>query len=905
MTWASILATGSGRIVGYRLTVEGWPDVWVSDSRITYTGNLDGRTVRVGLKTEGLGFSEALNLHEARTIVRGFTAKVVSTTNQDFATASFSTFNRPVSFLQAALTDTDTTISASPSLSNSTYYHIGTETIYHSSGGTITRKHWNTHAQGHPGGATGHYGEPIQMPIYDKPPTMEGRRANLFVYAEGDSMSGDGTIVFRGIVSRPPTLEGDGLTWNIQVNPITDLLAQHVAAQDLDARISGIYHHKTCPVFMQCTYEGTESSSYTVTGRHDNIDVLIDAINAQISTMLTAVSASKVDSCVVALTADRSRIAVRMRTDAVSAPSEFQIVIGSPLLGYAFDLWRKVSTSNPDTPGNQVQIDSLATATDYMQFFVPEDPTGGSVAGTVSNQMTCLGSPGTTLLKSTDTASPWRIHVDKDLSDQVAAGTFVHIAGIEGFSAGTGRLGPYQATEGGEDTLEVSAQSTTGNTYYIDVVPKKARIAPGLTSWSNGIGFLGSDTEITSIRDYGTGDVTAFRTGITAESVDANWGDTPFITAAGAAPYGDLANWSMSGDPSSAVKNRKYRFTRSKSIGEILREEMKLNGHYLYLDDDFRIAVRKYPQVGANMTSDTSITAGDVRTPDGAGGMWPGWSPQGDGLVNEVEIKTGYNAISDDWEGRSFTVKDVYSIAEHKSRGKGRMSITPFSETTGAPLTGDEAARIARVIMGVMAKDYIQVQVEVPFKFFGLKIGDVVLFSSAQVPGGTGSRGLTDKRALVWRREWSFQRGTGKLTLYIPTTLEGGYTPSAYVTGQTDNGSDNWTLDVDSTDDTNIAWSDNADGKVTDHFAAGDYIKLVKWGDSGETEVTGTVASVDGTNDQIVVDLDATWTPGSDTWVLEWPKDTGSTATTRQQGYTYTSDTGLALVNGGSAWRFV
>ena len=900
MTWASILSSGSGKIVGFRLTIEGWPDVWVSDKRITYTTNLDGRTVRTGLKSEGLGFSEELNLHEARTTVRGFTAKIVSTDHTDAATASFSTYSRPVAWLQAELSDTATTISASPTLSNSTYYHIGTETILTATAPTISRKHWNTHAQKHPGGATGHYGEPVQMPIYSDPPTMEGRRANLFVYAEGDDVTGDGTIVFRGIVAKPPTLDSDGLTWNIAINPITDLLGQHVAAQDLRAEVYGIYHHRTCPVWIQCNYNGTDSDPYTVVGLHDNLNVLIDAINAQIATMLAAVPATNVDSCVVALSADGSKMFVRMDT-AGTAPTNFNITIGSPLLGYVGGFWHNVSSVNPDILTTRVAANSLSSSTSYATLMGGEDPTGGPINDTVSSQMTCLGSPGTTLYDPTDTESPWRVYIDKDLSDVVAAGSYVHVAGIVGLVGGSGRRGAAIATDSGDKRLEVSGEGTDGNTYYIDFVPTGPNTGQG-----EAVGFLNGDTEVTPIRNYTDGDITAFRTGITTESVDANWGDTPFITAAATDPYGDLANWSLTfaGGAPPVLVNRRYVFSKSKAVGEILREECKLIAHYLYLDDDFRIAIRPYPTLSSNAYSDVTITASEVRTPDGRGGMWPGWSPQAQGLVNEVELKTGYDAIEDDWKGRPFTIKDLYSIAEHKSRGKGKMTISPYSETDGW-FQWDEAKQVGDAIMSVMARDYIQVTVEVPFKYFGLNIGDVVLFTSTQVPNGTGTRGMTGKRAIVWRREWNFGRASGKLTLYIPVHLEGGYTPSAYVTGQTDNGSDNWTLDVDSTDDTNIAWSDNADGKVTNHFAAGDYIELIKWGDSGVTRVTGTVASVDADNDQIVVDLDSTWTPSTDTWVLEWPKDTGSTATARQQGYTYVADANLGLVNGNTAWRYV
>lgn len=908
MTWAEITSRGWGKIVGYRLTIEGWPDVWVSDPLITYTTNLDGRTVRTGLKTEGLGFSEQLNLQEARTIVRGFTAKIVSTDQNDHATSSFSTFNRPVAYLEAELSDTATTINTGPNLSNSTYYHIGTETILVGTYPTISRKHWNTHAQKHPGSATGLYGDPALMPVYDKPPTMEGRRANLFVYAEGDSMTGDGTIVFRGIVSKPPTLDSDGLTWSIQVNPITDLLGQHIAAQNLDAKLYGIYHHNACPFYMRLQYDATASAHVGIVGLYDDLDSLIAAVNDQIATQLTNITATGVDSLVMEKVGQNGeRLIMRLQTNATAC--NFAIDIGSPLVGFCSTThWYKPDPTKPGFPDQQgVWWDSIATNTEYIAVFGPESPDGSYCPfpeTPVGNQMTCLGEPGHAFAVAGNNASPWRVYVDKDLSDQVAAGTYVHIDGIEGFAAGAGRTGGHLASEGGAGDFEVSGQGTDVNAYYIDFVPRSTRSA-GL---SPGVGFLNGETRFVSLRDYGEGDITAFRTGITTESVDANWGDTPFITAGATAPYGDLATWdpdeTVSSDPT--LWNREYVFAFSKSVGEILREECKMIAHHLYLDADFRIALRRFPAIGANMTSDTTIDTGDIVTPDGKRGMWPGWTPQRDGLVNEVTIQEGYDPVEDDWKGRKYVIRDVTSISEHKSRGKGKLEVKPYSQSE-SPIFPETATRIGEALMSVLARDYIQVTVRVPLSMFGLLVGDVVLFTCPQVPNGSGARGMTNQRAVVWGRRWNLDptNAFGELTLYVPTQLEGGYCPSGYITSQVNDSGDTWTITCLSSNDQNLAWSENGDGKITDHFAAGDYVEVMKLGDSGETRVTGTVDSVDGDNDAVTVSFDSTWTPGSDQWVLEFRKDTGSTATARQQGYTYTADSNFELVNGTAAWRYV
>ena len=73
------------------------------------------------------------------------------------------------------------------------------------------------------------------------------------------------------------------------------------------------------------------------------------------------------------------------------------------------------------------------------------------------------------------------------------------------------------------------------------------------------------------------------RDAICTESINANYGDTPFITAAGTDPLGDMATWAPSDivltDP--ALSTRRYRFARSKAAGEGLQEELKLIGHFM------------------------------------------------------------------------------------------------------------------------------------------------------------------------------------------------------------------------------------------------------------------------------------------------------------------------------------
>lgn len=904
MTWASITSTGTGKVVGFRLCIEGWPEVWVSNPAITYATNKDTRSVRTGLLAEGLGFSERLNLQEARTIARGFTAKIVSTDGYDRATASFSTRASVVALLSSTISESATSLSCSAALTSGTYYHLGTETIKATSTGTspsIERQKWNTHAQKQIAGVTAAYGDVFFTPIYDRPTTMEGRRANLFVYGEGDTLAGDGTLVFRGLVSRPPRLDSDGMTWLITVDPITHVLNQNVANTGFDARIYGIYHHKAAPVYMQCNYNGTQSSVYTVTGLHDNLGALIVAVNAQIATMLASIPATNVSSLV--LDQVGGTLLLRMKT-AATAPTQFTCVLGSPLLGFANATigWGLPGVQPGSVSSTYIASTALTTSTEYVVPLGPSTPDGSycPFAEVVTDQMSCLGEPtGLRYTLSSDTASPWRIYVDKDLTGFISAGEFIYLEGLQGFQAGQTPQGSMFETESGSRILEVSAISAAGTTCIIDFVPLS-----GNSHGARDGAFCTYDTTATGIRDYGFGDVSDLRDSICTQSIDGNYGDTPFITAAGTDPLGDMAAWVpgdiVASDP--GLSSRQYQFATAKGVGEILREELKLIAHYMYLDANFRIAIRPFPAITQTLTSDVTITATNVVTPDGKHGMWPGWEVQRDGLVNEILVQQVYDPIEDEWTGKTYTFRELKSITEHKSRGKGRLEIKPFSR---AWVTPDTAKVAATAIFGVLSKDYVLVTVEVPYTLFSTLVGDVVKLTHALIPAGDGTRGISGKRAIVFERRWNFTRPTGTFVLYVPIYDEPAYTPSAYVTAQVNNGSNNWTITASSANTYNIIWSQEGDGLVLSHFQATDNVEVIRYGDSGETRVAGTVASVDQDNDQIVVDFAATWTPSTHTWLLEWPKDTGSTATARQLTYCYVADGNVQLTSGDTGWRFV
>lgn len=889
MTWATILSTGSGRIVGYRLMIEGVQACWVTHPEITFQTNRDNRTVYNGLLSEGLGFTERLNAQECMTHVTGFTAKIRSTDSADSATGILSRDVSPVAYLNSDLTAAGTTISTSPALSNDTYYHLGSETIKVGTYPTIARQKWHTQAQAH---NVTVFGDTNPYPIYAYPPTLEGRRCVLYVYGEGDSLIGDGTVLFRGIVTRPPSLGGDGLTWSIQVGPRHALLAQNVAGSNNQAKLYGIYHHNACPFFIRMNYNGTLGNEYYVTGLHDTMQSLIDDINTELETARAAIPATNISYVRLAQDFDG---ALRIVIKTAGAASDFILFAGSPLLGYIND----TDANWFDAAGNAVNWENIAINTVYSKAlepreFVTTESVGlpSTALGIVPNHPFSMPALANAFSDPSAAEDPWSLYLDKDLG--TLTGEYVHISG----------------TNIEDGIFEVALSDTDpydfGNVYRVDLVPVKA---PGHAFF---MGFLGSEVTVTHLRDYGTGDVADFITTIvTNAALYANNGDAPFLCD-DTNSVGDVTTWTIAdtGGFHAALSARRYRFVKSKSLQEVLSEELKLIGHFLYLDSVGRMVIRALPSVTQQMVASTTLDASNIITPPS--GAWPGWEAQRDGIVNHVEIQGGYNPVEDEWTGELFQIRALASIAEHKTRGKGKITVKPYSGDFSG-IDNTTAIHIAEMLMQFLGRDYAIVTVRVPLTLFSLLIGDVVKLTHRLIPNGSGGRSVTTKRAIVVEKKWKLDPADpeGTLSLYIPRGDDGGYTPTGHITSQTNPSGNNWNITLLHTNAFNQALSQTGSGVVAEHFAASDYIEVVNMGgsgggevtgDAGETTVTGTVTSSSG--NVVVVALDSTWTPGTDTWWLKWRKDTGATATAHQVAFTYVGDTTLLLTNGNPARRF-
>lgn len=866
--------------------VEGWPEEFVTDPSITHATNADGRTIVGGLKHDGIEFSERIVPLEGKIQATGMTFKIVPTGNTrlsdvsstDPATASLSTYPDTFTRLTAdwVYDDTAAPSVAAASLDDGTVYHIGTEAIR--VGTPYQRNVWATLPQSH---YTGSW-------FYDRPPSMEGRRCYLYRYENADSGAGDGTVVWRGVVATQPTLDRDCVTWSIKTQPITHLLKQTIGGGFGESKPQGLYFSWRS-AFCGYIWLGTNPTAATsyefkITGVHTEFS-LVAAFNSGMALALSSTGADAYYSSVrlVRTTEGWDVVAVRS-TAAGTAATSIGFLGGSFLTGFANTLGRK----SPDhwvfvdgsTSGGTV---AMADPGEYRITLTPHDMPWGqyeyaNASGSVLGWAPTKGiDPAHFTVGASATLYPEnRVYLNADLSG-AASVSFgdVFDDGVV-FAGNVGRTHIYTISGTGTDTTPDGIDIN-----YIELDGIASFTSP-FTMAANG------DSTITVVRVYAVvGPFTAFVQGLMALSVEANRGDTPFLTEADFFTPLTLADTGLGPD----ILERQYAFTKQLTVEDVLARELQLASHMMRLASDGRIefvpiALPTYGQAEWSFDHSNIITP-----PDGA---WVTSEPQRDGIITSVTVQQHYDAIEDKWTDAPIVIQDDDAVSTHKNRGRGKMSIKTYS-TPVNPANYDFIKNMAGRFLAFASREYVIVTIRVTHDYFDVLCGDNVELSHRSIPDGNGRRGVIEAPGVVIERRWDgdpASKSMGDLTIWTAAKHQGGYCPSGLITAHADNTGDNWTLTFDPANPVNIDLSTqytSDSGAITRSFEVDDAIIITQINDATPVEVAGVVESKTG--DTITVQLAATWTPGSDAWVMLYADD--STAVNDQLRQVFVADASL------------
>jgi len=968
MSWAETKRTGEGRL-DFRLVIAGNPHEWATSTRITHANNLDGiwsRKIFPTLSYKGLKIKERASVRDAWTNVDGITFTLESSTPSEEALISFTTDAIVVGNLATRPAPDGSDIGDIPATGTSHLlvldngvilppgvYHVGTEAVLANGSNTIDRARWDTVLEKHSASTVD--GITLGVPVYDRPLTLEGRRVYLYAYGESDPPDGNGVQIWVGVVASPPRMSGNGITWTINAQSVTEVFNQTIAsAESIHYKIRGIYHSNAAPMLLQyrVTYEGSQyqadsSDQVFVSGFFENQTEWIAQVNFQLAQLLVNRAAGDTPT-------DGVAEVTRAVYDERGGPPQIMLTVGTTQSTELLSIWiqatsaldgcmvEKVSMQTSFTDGPQSLGSEIALLNDGIPIL-----TGGILDrfGDASGAMlltqfkesdrapfgyplpqfrSVLGSPrmAHSFGGAADSAlSPVNSYFDASVGAAAHTADRIYLNRVDGIDPGT------VLYVGNSDAM-VPIEVLTIDVTTKSITAKMSAEAPG----GGQVLYFDHNTTFVPLRTYVmNANVSYFLIQVVNFSENANDGDTPFIIDRDV----DLLSLVAAFQQPSGIDNywyyRNYAFLKSVSVKDVLTPELKIIGWMARLQSDGRLGFVRMPLLSATRTAAGTLTDQSVLLPaDGQAGMWPTWEAQPDGLVNIAVVKLGYNPVQDDYdENKTHTIKIVNSIAAHKSSGKGSenievkstasgsVSANPFLtvfDTDDAPGGTADWHKVAEWISGtylaILSTEYAVVTVAVPFTFFDRLVGDILDVTCQLIPNGQGSRGVVSRKAYIIGREWNLDPAVnemGKLTLYFPRTIGAGYTPTGRITSTANAGGNNWVLSFAKSNIFNIAWAE-ANDDVSTHFAVGDTIWVQQVGSTTPTSIAGTVTTKD--NDtvpgvpSITVLLATAWTVGANTWNLKWRPDY-SVATARQRTYCYVADLTRRLADGKRARNYV
>lgn len=897
----------------YRLMIEGAPVEWVTDSSLETTV-ADGRVRRQGLQYEGLNIREELDLRESTTNPAGITVQIRS----EYADAQFARRADLLGFLAADIDYDDTSLELDTDTGLITVddiVHMGTEALLVTSVSTttigITRQYWDTQAQGHfrQVDASTEY-----VQIVDRVPSYEGRRAYIFRYDEGaesdaanlfdfaDSYQGAtedtaDEVVYRGIISRPPSLDSDGLTWLLDIEPVTFLLEQEIATSEVELAVQGLYHHAFCGLLIYCDDLSVGTTPSVIRGYHPTVDEFLHAVNDALETLRT--TAFTHDPQMLSFSVD-SISGYRLNlTTHLTESSDLDVNIASPLIGATGTRKLLYSWINSET-GQPASIFSLDPNTSYYKCIDSAATDAIFFKGyeNISNEPgynKCLLGATPLVLDHVfrdyifdadeETTYPSnRLYIANDPGGALAVGSSVSFSGSTTY---INRASETDYTVAGVVTAK--GQHATYDTTYIDLTLSDTYPVP--VTESTAIKLIGGYGEQTNIA--------GFIDNVIDQAVNANAGATPFLT------YADIDAVSLSGLSVDAalLKEWNFRFSKSITLLEVIKEHLKLYRWFIHLNSVGRIAFAPFKPLTSGGSPTSLLINGDyiVTPPDGD---FPRWTPAVDGVVNVVEIARGYDWVEDSFDDKKLvTVRDVYSISTHKNRSRGVTKIEIKNEYIGLDMPVEQCFELAGQYLSVHAHDYDVVEMDVTSDVFDQVVcGDIVRVTSPHImDSDTGTRGITARIGYVIGREYSLDpsRGAkGKITVRINRDNPYGYAPAMRATNAAVYSGSVYTFTVE--DEYHAP-----DGQYdTAYFTVGDLVRITEFKSaSGPNSETGTITAINSTT-EIRIDLDGALPAStSGIWEIEYQSDAG-TLNAGQNNYCYVADSNGLLYNDTIGRRF-
>jgi hypothetical protein len=816
VTWTRVKATGRGRVEA-RLAIAGLQGSFVTDHRMVQTA-ADGRTWYNGLDPSTIKWSVNADLMRASLNVEGFTATIKDISGN----ATRVLGKRPTQSVSltadAGVADTSFEVSDTSGWPSAGYGHIATEAFSYSSKDAthflgVTRAKFGTIAQAH-------YiadGAGLAFPkVTDVPVGLEGRTCELALYGDGDSKTGDGTTVFRGVCNRGARFENG--TWTIGIDPITRVLDQSIGG-DLSepVPIRGITYTSAVPMRLVIVATGAGIADVTMFGHWESEEDKCRALTAEIAAATSAFTWAA-GSAIRAIAEpggwllEYSIGAAGTAPDVVLDTSSVSGRLGPGGDGRAssFPLDTPLSTrwTNPDgTP-----VGSFANGGTYRLHYAAPFPRGVVGVPDLPRDTVVVGTP-------TD-GEPYRIY----LGGVVAPTTNMRISIENGSEDGVDAA--ILAVNTGDRTVDVSTLYT----------------------------ILGPDTKLRIGRVLADGaSLNTLRAALVADSPTyANAGAMPLI---GPLDIVDSPEVDRASIANMAIGyGRTYVAYDGMTLAEIVEHALRAIGCYQRISD----GSIEWKKIRATMTSDTAdwtVGEGDiVGYPVTERGQF--------GMLSEVEMRTGWDPKENEHVGQVFRFRDVGACSPNRVSQTleiAQLSLPPALRGSGAGPSINDVRTAVQPVLGLFGVEYDVITLNVGIRFFSAKVGDTVSLTSSKVPNVDGTRGVSDELCLLIGTTFDLSSKRIGLSLLRHGQRLAGYAPefrcdpgdAGLVGGTT------YRFPLQISDYTTAAG-------VGTWLTVGDLVRVTEQDTTTPTTADGEITLIDG--DEVEIDFGGAFTPGTSEW---------------------------------------
>ena len=908
MTWSVFTQAadkrGGSAELRYRLKIAGLPYEGVSHVEMaraaTWSSNQPERLHGLVIRGQKIGYKA--DFLTGKLQGQGLTVGFVDLQNSTRKNTWSYLFNRQasqVTWLAAdlAVGDTTVTVASTAGFSSSGMIWVDGEAIYYEAKGgggttytTCHRGWFGTQAAAHYNGT----GAGLRSPeVTDWPQLIEGRRAYLYAYADGDDVQGDGTLIWQGITLGEPSF--NGVQWTLMIDPLTSILKQNVGSAILgNMKPRGIIYpttstgpgsfgfdmswtqSATTAVSVSGTFYSLSNNSVTISGFYETQEDFCIAVNTAIATVNTAVGGFK--GTLTAVSDGASGWHLEYTTDAAD-PRGLYINVRSRLDGTfgdgGFPQQRYIASGGSGVVYSTVGACSVGGSTFY--YMPNPDPTGavasvprgalypgGKVYLNTAFQFPAGATPGTMLVA-------WQA-----------------IPTLQNEMTGTVQVASTSATERSVTTGD-SVYTFSGLEAGFMPWPWHMWLADSLPTFRVGIsldsaltpgtpGSLPGNSLYNFLSNIWTLGPTLWNLGILPQVISSDF---------------DYVAWQALNYGPSLVSSRTYSCWAPHTLDEYITPELMLAGYFLTVNSSGQLSIKpmRLP-ASSEVSGATAITSSDILNDSEKltferGGM---------SLCNSATLQIGYDPVKDDWTGMTYDVRNVAAFSQAIS--DRTIEVKPLSGYTGPPITPEDVQNALSTVLGVLGQSYSVVTMDVSARLWDIAIGDPVSITYALMPADDGTQGVTRKVGIVIG--WEAETYSPRVRLTILTTMQrlGGYAPAAIITAQSNTAGTTWSLTLD----TGFCPSGT---DITTFFAASDRITVTRYDNATASRVAGTVSSV--TSSSMVVVLDGAWVPAGSSWYVTIADADDASLASGQKVYVHEADSSKH-VNYASgdvpAWRF-